>query len=151
MARRGIKQNNPGAIPVGVSRFMGEITDRTLMDGVRQGDIYRLPTHYKAFESIEMGYRAILLMLRNYGVLYGDNTIRSVVRRWYRGRSSVVSLSTYTRAIALRLGASIDHHLDTYDRDVMLPVVACITKLESGVEPQEEDLIAAWELFAGER
>ncbi len=147
----GVLNNNPGRIRSSCARFRGEVEP---VDSSSQPlqmqfkDEYRpwYGAKYKSFCDSTWGYRAIFLMIRNYDYIYGLQTVRSIIGRWAAGRET--STVEYARAVANRLGYSLNSFVDTLDREVMVRLVCSISKIENGVDARQEDVEAAWDLFA---
>ncbi len=130
---RGVRNNNPGNIRLNCSPFQGEITPST-------------DSEFKQFISAEWGYRAIFLIIHNYGVLYNINTLDKIIKRWAPPIENETSV--YIEVVAKRLGVSRRAFIDTLNRDVMLKLVTAMVRIECGVAPDTEKLELGWELFA---
>lgn len=130
---RGVRNNNPGNIRHSVTPFRGEVTP--------SGD-----AEFKEFESMEWGFRAMLLILHNYGVLYGIDTLDRMIYRWSPPSENDTAL--YIKAIARRLDCTVGAHIDTLNRDVMVAMVGAMAHIECGVAMDEATIERGWELFA---
>lgn len=134
MSSRGIRNNNPGNIRKGTSRFQGEVFPS-------------MDLEFKEFESAVWGYRAIFLLIKNYNTLYGINTLDGIIKRWAPPCEN--NTRHYLNVVAQRLKVHSTAHIDWSDREVMIPLVWSISKIENGVTPILADIEQGWELFGG--
>ncbi len=132
MRNRAIINNNPGNITINKSPFRGEIAPSSN---------YPL----KEFKSLSWGYRAMFLILHNFNMLYGANTLDRMIRRWDSPYKK--STSSYIGAIAKRLQRCHKCHIDTLDHDTMIAMVGSMTKIENGVTPNLDEIEEGWSLF----
>ncbi len=132
---RAERNCNPGNIRLGVSKFRGEYP--TSQDA-----------EFKQFEAPEWGYRAMFLILHNYGILYGIDTLDRMIARWAPAVENETHL--YIKAVAKRLGMPADSYIDTLDHDVMVVMVAAMSRIESGKPADMERVELGWRLFRGE-
>lgn len=129
---RGLKNNNPGNIRLDGVHWKGEVEpsqDRA----------------FKQFETMPWGYRAMFHLLNNYSRLYGCDTIRRMITRWAPENEN--DTQAYIRAVSEWSGVPADSRITTTNRDVMVPVVAAMSRMENGVEAKAADIDAGWELF----
>ena len=53
----------------------------------------------------------------------------------------------YIRAVSEWSGVPADSRITTTNRDVMVPIVAAMSRMENGAEAKAADVAAGWELF----
>ncbi len=143
----GILGNNPGRLPRSMSPFRGEMADVKM--GVVSPDFseeYKLVEGYKVFESAAWGYRAMFLVLHNYNVLYGLNTVEALIKRWSHGL--FIDWRMYAQAVAKRIGRSCGAAVDTTNEELMKEFVGAMTKVENGVNADSCELDRGWTLFS---
>ncbi len=133
MLSRGIRNNNPGNIRHSATPFRGEV--------VPSGD-----AEFKEFESAEWGFRAMFLIVHNYGELYGIDTLDKIIHRWAPPVEN--DTTHYVSVVARRLGCSSRSHIDSLDRDTMVALVSAMAHIECGVAPDREVVEGGWELFS---
>ncbi len=132
MLSRGIRNNNPGNIRKGVSRFRGEVFPSQDLE-------------FKQFSTAAWGYRAIFLLIYNYNALYGINTLEGVIKRWVPPCENNTRL--YTEVVAQRLRVEPSAYIDASDRETMINFAWSISKIENGETPILSDIEEGWELF----
>ena len=132
MRTRGYRNNNPGNIRRNADRFQGEIYPSRDLS-------------FKQFETMIYGYRAIMCTLRTYQRKYHLFTIRGMIRRWAPPQENNVTKYIYT--VAHRMGIKADQRINVMERETMLPLVAAISYVENGCEPDERLIQDAWNLF----
>lgn len=129
---RGLKNNNPGNIRLDGVHWKGEVEpsqDRA----------------FKRFETMPWGYRAMFHLLNNYSRLHGCDTIRRMITRWAPENEN--DTQAYIRAVSEWSGVPADSRITTTNRDVMVPIVAAMSRMENGTEAKAADVAAGWELF----
>lgn len=132
---RGLRNNNPGNIRIGRTRYLGEIVPSS-------------DREFRQFSSMAWGYRAIFVLLDSYS-RRGIDTIRGIVSRY--APSNENDTSGYARFVCRLSGLGEDEPLDMGDRNTMVPVVAAISKMENGVAADIDEVLAGWELFESHR
>ncbi len=135
MSSRGVRNNNPGNIRKGVSRFRGEVFPSRDLE-------------FKEFTTPAWGYRAIFLLVKNYNTLYGINTIEGIIKRWAPPCEN--DTRRYIDVVAQRLNVKPSAHIDWYDSDSMIRLAWSISKIENGVTPSLKEINEGWELFCDE-
>ncbi len=123
MLSRGIRNNNPGNIRHSATPFRGEVVPSQ-------------DAEFKEFESVEWGFRAMFLIIHNYGELYGIDTLDKIIARW--APSVENDTAQYIGVVARRLGCSSRSHIDSLDHDTMVKLVAAMAHIECGVAPEAE-------------
>ena len=135
MTPRGLRNNNPLNIEKtapGKTPWAGEI--------VPSAD-----SRFAQFKSMAYGYRAAFKLLNNYQRNYGLDTIRKLISRWAPSEEN--HTDGYIDAVSDRCGTPPDSRITTTNSDVMIPIVAAMSRVENGVEPNVADVQAGWTLF----
>lgn len=129
---RGYRNNNPGNIRINGDKFQGEV-------------IPSQDKEFKQFESMSYGYRAIFKILRNYQINYKLNTIRQMISRWAPKNEN--DTANYISFVSERSGIPADDPIRTDNREMMIRIVAAMSKVENGQEAEMSDVIDGWELL----
>lgn len=129
---RGYRNNNPGNVRINGDKFQGEV-------------IPSQDKEFKQFESMAYGYRAIFKILRNYQVNYKLNTIRQMISRWAPENEN--DTANYISFVSERSGIPADDPIRTDNREMMIRIVAAMSKVENGQEAEMSDVIMGWELL----
>ncbi|MBU9058328.1 structural protein P5 [Parabacteroides merdae] len=129
---RGLRNNNPGNIRINSDLFQGEI--RPSKD-----------KSFKQFETMVYGYRAIFKILRSYYNNYHFDTIRKMITRWAPPKEN--HTEKYIKTVSEYAGIPADDPIDINNREMMIRIVAGMSKVENGVEAVISDVIAGWELL----
>ncbi len=130
---RGLRNNNPGNIRQNSDNFLGEIKPST-------------DPAFKQFESIEYGYRAIFVTLNTYQKKYGLPTIRAMISRWAPPKDNN-DTEAYIRAVSSESGVPENSHITSTNKDVMIPIVAAMSRVENGVAANISEVQRGWDLF----
>ena len=129
---RGYRNNNPGNVRINGDKFQGEV-------------IPSQDKEFKQFESMAYGYRAIFKILRNYQVNYKLNTIRQMISRWAPENEN--DTANYISFVSERSGIPADDPIRTDNREMMIRIVAAMSKVENGQEAEMSDVIRGWDLL----
>jgi hypothetical protein len=129
-ATRGLRNNNPGNIEKGSTKYLGEI------DGADE--------RFKTFSTIEYGYRAIYVLLDYYKRKYGLNTIDGIINRYAPGHEN--NTAAYISFVASKVGVSPTAKLD-YTKDQFKRLVGAIAKMENGKDALPQHLEDGYNLF----
>ncbi len=132
---RGIRNNNAGNIRLSKTRYLGEV----------------LPSSdkaFKQFKTMAWGYRAIFVLLDSYS-RKGFITLRQMITRY--APASENNTENYIRYVAQNAVVSPEAPLDVNDRNVMILVVAAISRMENGLPADMDDVVEGWELFIKHR
>lgn len=129
---RGLENRNPGNIRRVPVRYKGEV--RPSRD-----------PHFKEFESLAWGYRAIFVLLDTYRTRYGIDTLRGMISRW--APPSENRTEAYIRAVSADTGIGPDEALETLDPATMVPVAAAISRVENGTAADPDEIRRGWKLF----
>jgi hypothetical protein len=129
---RGLRNCNPGNIRQSKTRYKGEKPHST-------------DSAFKQFETLEWGYRAILMLLHTYRVRgYGD-TIAKMISRYAPPFEN--NTEAYISRVCQQTGIDRDQRLNTLNSVQMIPIVSAISAVENGVKADEEVVARGWELF----
>lgn len=133
---RGYRNNNPLNMRHDNDRWQGEVVPS--QDGA-----------FKQFETMAWGYRAAFKLLHNYQKNNGCRILSDFINRW--APPSENNTSAYVSTVAKRAGLSDVSEIDTLKGDTMRAVVSAMSYVENGVEANEADIAAGWELFMQNR
>lgn len=129
---RGLRNNNPGNIRLNGISYGGEIApskDRS----------------FKQFKAISYGYRAMFVVLHTYARKYGINTIEGMISRY--APASENHTQKYIDAVSEWSGVPGTSHITTTNADVMIPIVAAMSRVENGVPAVMAEVEAGWKMF----
>lgn len=129
---RGYRNNNPGNIRINGDKFQGEV-------------IPSQDKEFKQFESMAYGYRAIFKILRNYQTNYKLNTIRQMISRWAPKKEN--DTENYISVVSERSGIPADDPIRTDNREMMIRIVAAMSRVENGIDADMVDIIDGWNLL----
>lgn len=133
---RGSRNNNPLNMRHDNDRWQGEVVPS--QDGA-----------FKQFETMAWGYRAAFKLLHNYQKNNGCRILSDFINRW--APPSENNTSAYVSTVAKRAGLSDVSEIDTLKGDTMRAVVSAMSYVENGIEANEADVAAGWELFMQNR
>ena len=133
---RGYRNNNPLNMRHDNDRWRGEVVPS--QDGA-----------FKQFETMAWGYRAAFKLLHNYQKNNGCRILSDFINRW--APPSENNTAAYISTVAKRAGLSDVSEIDTLKGDTMRAVVSAMSYVENGVEADEADVAAGWELFMQNR
>lgn len=133
---RGYRNNNPLNMRHDNDRWQGEVVPS--QDGA-----------FKQFETMAWGYRAAFKLLHNYQKNNGCRILSDFINRW--APPSENNTSAYVSTVAKRAGLSDVSEIDTLKGDTMRAVVSAMSYVENGVEANEADIAAGWDLFMQNR
>ena len=129
---RGYRNNNPGNIRINGDKFQGEV-------------IPSQDKEFKQFESMAYGYRAIFKILRNYQINYKLNTIRQMIIRWAPKKEN--DTANYISFVSEISGIPADDPIRTDNREMMIRIVAAMSRVENGIDADMVDIIDGWNLL----
>lgn len=129
---RGLRNNNPGNIRQSSVRYTGEV--QPSKDGA-----------FKQFKSMEYGYRAMFVLLHTYARKHGIDTIEKMISRYAPANEN--HTQAYIDAVCAESGVSATSHLTSTNADVMIPIVAAMSRVENGVEAVMSEVEAGWKMF----
>ena len=114
---RGIENCNPGNIRRSRVRYLGELHPSQ-------------DTHFKQFESMAWGYRAMFVLLDSYSKRYGLKSLGEMLTRYAPPTENHTAL--YIESVCDMTGIKADTELDTHSKRVMVPIVAAMSRIENG-------------------
>lgn len=129
---RGLRNNNPLNIRKNNDVFQGEVTPSK-------------DTAFKQFKTMAYGYRAGFKILSNYYRKYRLTTIRGMITRWAPENEN--NTNAYVKSVSDYSGIPSDDHIDIYNREQMIRIVAGMSRVENGKEPMMSDIITGWNLL----
>lgn len=130
---RGLRNNNPGNIRHDGVKWRGEVVPSQ-------------DKQFKQFEIMPWGYRAMFHLINNYSRLHGCDTVRKIISRWAPPQDNNHT-EAYIAAVCKQAGTSPDGIITTTNRDVMIPIIAAMSRVENGTPAVMPDVNAGWELF----
>lgn len=133
---RGYRNNNPLNMRHDNDKWQGEVVPSQ-------------DAAFKQFKSMAWGYRAAFKLLHNYQKNNGCRILSDFINRW--APPSENNTSAYVSTVAKRAGFSDVSEIDTLKGDTMRAVVSAMSYVENGVEANEADVAAGWELFMQNR
>lgn len=133
---RGYRNNNPLNMRHDNDRWQGEVVPS--QDGA-----------FKQFETMAWGYRAAFKLLHNYQKNNGCRILSDFINRW--APPSENNTAAYISTVAKRAGLSDVSEIDTLNGETMRAVVSAMSYVENGVEANEADVAAGWDLFMQNR
>lgn len=98
------------------------------------------------FCSPAWGYRAAFVLLRiasGQGVL---TTVDEVVAHWAPAADRE-ELAIFRRMVEVLTGLPADRELDAENPDVMVPLVAAMSRIENGQPPTMREVCSGWRLY----
>lgn len=130
---RGLRNNNPGNIRLSGTTYQGEVVPSQ-------------DKAFKQFKSMAYGYRAMFMLLYTYQKKYGLKTIRQMISR-YAPPQDGNNTENYISIVAQDSSVGPDSRITTTNKDVMLPVVASMSRVENGVPAIMHEVNEGWHLF----
>lgn len=129
---RGLRNNNPGNIRLNGITYEGEIVPSK-------------DKSFKQFKAISYGYRAMFVVLHTYARKYGINTIEGMISRY--APASENHTQKYIDAVSEWSGVSATSHLTSTNADVMIPIVAAMSRVENGAAAIMAEVEEGWKMF----
>ena len=124
---RGIRNHNPGNIRHNPANKWRGLS-------AEQAD-----TDFAQFDTPEFGIRALCVLLRNYEIRHGLNTVRGIISRYAPPCEN--NTDAYIDHVCKALGVSADDVLDLNSEAVMMPLVKSIILHENGIQPYTDGQI----------
>ena len=128
---RGIDNCNPGNIRRSRVRYLGEVHPSQ-------------DTHFKQFESMAWGYRAMFVLLDSYRKRYGLKNLREMLTRYAPPTENHTAL--YIESVCDMAGVKPDTELDTRSKRMMIPIVAAMSRIENGRIANHQEVDEGWQL-----
>lgn len=132
MRPRGLRNNNPGNIRKNNIVYQGEVVPSK-------------DESFKQFTALAYGYRAMFVVLHTYQRKYGINTIADMIIRYAPAIEN--HTAEYIRAVSEASGVPATSHITTTNSDVMIPIVAAMSRVENGVPADMREVEQGWQLF----
>lgn len=133
---RGYRNNNPCNIRRTQGKaWVGEV-------------VPSLDPQFKQFRTMAYGFRAAMMLVRNYVRRYGCRTVGDIIGRWAPPEEN--STAEYVRAVCREMGEgwSARSTVDPSDGAAMRGLVAAMALVENGFVPKDEDVAEGWRLLA---
>lgn len=128
---RGLRNNNPGNIRLSSTRYQGEVDSSD--------------TAFKQFKTMAHGYRAMFVLLYTYQKKYHLHTIAEMVTRYAPAVEN--HTQAYIEAVSEWSGVPATSHITATNGDIMVPVVAAMSRVENGVFASMHDVVKGWDMF----
>ncbi|WP_294909520.1 structural protein [Tatumella sp. UBA2305] len=123
---RGIRNNNPGNIRWG-DEWLGLVQPSERTD-----------TEFCQFISPQYGIRAMIVILRNYQIKYGLNTLFSIINRWAPPDEN--NTDDYIDNISGIIGVDKFYILDLSRNQMVIAIIKAIIFHENGSQPYTKDI-----------
>lgn len=123
---RGVRNNNPGNIVSGPTRWEGEIEGAD--------------PKYASFASPEAGIRALAKNLLAYQAR-GLDTVETIIARWAPATEN--DTAAYVQKVAKDLGVNPREPLNLRDRKTLSALATAIIKHENGVQPYSAETVGS--------
>lgn len=133
---RGLRNNNPGNIENSPVTWQGEVKPSK-------------DARFKQFRTIGHGYRAMFVLLNNYQKLYRLDTIEKMITRWAPPVEN--DTAAYIDAVSKWSGVSPTSRITATNKDVMIPIVAAMSRMENGVPAVMNQVEEGWDLFMNQK
>jgi len=130
MEPRGFRNNNPGNIEIGKSKWLGKKTPNT--DG-----------RFEQFDIMEHGIRAMIILLRNY-IKNGRNTITKIITTY--APSNENNTKSYIEKVELLSKIDKDKVL-TFDLETIEPIILAMCYVENGRPLPNGVFDGAWDMI----
>lgn len=128
---RGLRNNNPGNIRLSSTRYQGEVDSSD--------------TAFKQFKTMAHGYRAMFVLLYTYQKKYHLHTIAEMITRYAPAVEN--HTQAYIKAVSEWSGVPATSHITATNGDIMVPVVAAMSRVENGTVAVMSDVEKGWKLF----
>jgi hypothetical protein len=130
---RGYLNNNPLNIRISKTKpWKGEVRPSRDLE-------------FAEFRSMAWGYRAAFKLLDNYRRLHDCRTLADFIERWAPPTEN--DTRAYIDFVAKRAEVDAEAILDTRDEMVMRKVVAAMSRMENGIEPNPDEIREGWVLL----
>ncbi len=124
--------NNPGNIRRSSDHFAGEL-------------VPSVDTDFKQFSSMAYGYRAMFLILKNYGKK-GVNTLAKIIERYApRNENETAAYIDYVSKMGLHRNPN--ERLDLEDKQTAVQLVSAMSYFENGRQPVQDEIEQGWKLL----
>lgn len=113
---RGERNNNPGNIRKSAANWQGKIPGSD--------------SAFETFSTPAAGIRAMALLLKNYQLKYGLNTVRQIIGRWAPPNEN--NTESYIRGVSAALGVKPDDKIDLRNTATLATLVDSVIQHENG-------------------
>lgn len=133
---RGIRNNNPGNLRVShANNWRGKLTGSAKKDKA-----------FEEFETLQYGYRALLILLRTYVTRYNLRTLRQVLTRYAPPNEN--NTESYITSVSQLSGIPLGQYLKANDKETLCKLAHAISRVENGVYVGTmNDVYTAWEMI----
>ena len=133
---RGIRNNNPGNLRVShANNWRGKLRGNAKRD-----------KQFEEFESLEYGYRALLITLRNYITKHNLRTLRQIITRW--APPSENDTEAYIKSASVYSGIPVGTFLSATDEVRLTKLAYAISRVEGGEYVGTMEVVRnAWEMI----
>lgn len=128
---RGLSNCNPGNIRRSKVRYRGEVHPSK-------------DAQFKQFISMPWGYRAMFVLLDTYRKRYGLDTLKGMISRYAPPSENHTWL--YIDTVCQLTGHRPNDKIDTRKREVMVPIVMAMSRVENGAFAMRQDVETGWRL-----
>lgn len=118
---RGIRNNNPGNVEMGNSKWQGQIPNSQNSDG-----------RFLQFTKFWYGVRCCTKLIYNYITKHKANTISKIVHRYAPSSENGLSTVSYINFVSRKTGFSPDQLLEPTVENIA-PIVSAMCEFENGV------------------
>lgn len=129
---RGLRNCNPGNIRINNVKYQGEVQPSP-------------DKAFKQFRAMAYGYRAMFVVLHTYQRKHGLRTLSQMISRYAPANEN--HTQAYIDAVAEASGVPATSNITTTNGDVMVPIVAAMSKVENGVKANIREVEDGWKLF----
>ncbi len=124
MGARGIRNNNPGNIRHGSSKWQGM-------------SLKQMDSEYIQFDDPVFGIRAMSKLLKNYQARYGLNTIEEIISRWAPPSENITG--AYVSMVAKAAG--VNPRQEILVDDYLQRIIPAMIRQENGSQPYPMNVI----------
>lgn len=129
---RGLRNNNPGNIRNNNIAYQGEVQPSR-------------DKSFKQFRTMAHGYRAMFVVLHTYQRKHGLNTIEAMITRY--APASENHTRAYIDSVAEWSGVQSTVRITTTNAEIMVPIVAAMSRVENGVVAVMSEVEEGWRMF----
>lgn len=117
---RGMRNNNPGNIRKGATKWQGKIPLSENTDGA-----------FEQFVAYVWGIRAMIKNLQSYQRDRGLNTLAEIISTWAPSADNN-DTAAYISAVSMTTAIPPNVYLNLKDADTMRPIIKAMTRVENG-------------------
>lgn len=101
---------------------------------------------FSTFVNREYGYRAGLIILRNYQRKYNLRTLAGMITRWCPPQERGNNTPAYIRSVSERTGLRADEPVDLQDEETVVRLLDAMTRVECGRAGDTDAIKRAFEM-----